>query len=161
MESGFPPPLQIGSRVWTCGGYRDHGRLEGPKIDVAANMGGTVAAAGSPYGTISNLLYTIKWDNGQVSKHYSTGLFCIGRFDTLSEFVAAIQVLGPVELTIGPQGGFRHVKLKLDYDGTPQDVQLFDRGLWFGHIEAIAKNSGVEISTIQLPPKPRKKRSKR
>ena len=160
MPLDFPPQIQIGSRVWTTRGYSDHGPLEGPKIDIAGNMAGTISSAETPYGEFGSRLYTVNWDNGQVSKHYATGLFCIGRFDKLSEFIGAIRVLGPVELTVGPQGGFRHTKLRLEYDGAAEDIEVSDRNLWFGHIEDIAKKAGVEITTVKLPPKRRKKGGK-
>lgn len=160
MPANFPPLLKIGNRVWTTHGYSDHGPLYGPKVDIAANIGGTIVDIERPYRDIGNNLYTINWDNGQKSKHYASGLFCIGRFNTLSEFVSAIRVLGPVELTVGPQGGFRHARLRLEYDGIAEDTELSDQGYWFGHIETIAKRSGMQIATIQLPPKERKSRGK-
>jgi len=159
MQTTFPPPLSVGSRVWTGNGYRDHGPLDGPKIDIAPNTGGAIIRTERPYYTIDTVLYTVQWDNGQVSKHYSNGLFCIGRYQTRSEFEAAINVTGPAELTLGPQGGFRHVKIALEYDGHPQDVEIYDRGLWFGCLEALAKNHGAAINIIGLPAKTRKKRS--
>jgi hypothetical protein len=107
----FPPLLDVGSRVWTGRGYTDHGPLERPRVSIEPQTGGTVTAIERPYSTIESLLYTVQWDNGQISKHYSNGLFCIGRFHSLLEFEAAIRFTGPVELTVGPQGGFRHAKL--------------------------------------------------
>jgi hypothetical protein len=44
--------------------------MEGPKIDIAPNMGGTITGTEKPYLTMDQLLYTVRWDNGQVSKHY-------------------------------------------------------------------------------------------
>jgi len=158
MENAFPPPLRMGSRVWTTHGYRDHGPLEGPQINVAPNMGGTISAINRRYFTMDLLLYTVQWDNGQVSKHYENGLFCIGRFQTPSEFEAAINITGPVELTVGPQGGFRQVKVALEYDGQPQDVCIYDRGIWFDCLEALAKKNRVHLHTIQLPGKSRRNR---
>lgn len=157
MERQFPPPLKIGTRVWTTGGYHDHGPIEGPKTNIAPNMGGTITATESPYYTIDLLLYTVCWDNGQISKHYASGLFCIGRFQTRTEFEAAINVSGPVELTLGPQGGFRHARVRLEYDGHPQEVEIHDRGLWIDCLERLARKNAVEIHTITLPARSRRK----
>ena len=157
MENEFPPPPTMGSRVWTRHGYQDHGPLEGPRINVAPNMGGTISATEIAYYAMA-LLYTVQWDNGQVSKHYENGLFCIGQFHTRSEFEAAINVTGPVELTVGPQGGFRQVQVALEYDGQPQDVCIYDRRLWYDCLEALAEKNKVHIHTIRLPAKPRRNR---
>lgn len=159
METQFPPPLTLDNRVWTAHGYSDHGPVDGPKIDIASNMGGTITGAERPYNTMDSLLYAVHWDNGQISKHYSNGLFCIGRFQTRSEFEAAIYFAGPIELTLGPQGGFRHVSFALDYDGQPQDVEIYDRGLWFDCLEPLAKKLSATINTITLPRKKRNERS--
>jgi len=158
MSLDFPPMVGISRRVWSYG-YRDHGPLEGPKIDIAENMGGTVTSVEPRFG---EHLWTVKWDNGQVSKHYATSLNCIGRFNHVSEYDAAVQavrVLGPVEVTIGPQGGFRGAKLRLEYDGAAGDIELYkwDRKLWFDCLEGKARQAGVEITTVHLPPKRRKK----
>jgi hypothetical protein len=158
MDTQFPPPLTVGNRVWTTRGYLDHGPIDGPKSDIAPNMGGTITERGNVRGTGSPL-YTVHWDNGQLSKHYSNGLFCIGRFQSRSEFEDAISVGGPVELTLGPQGGFRHAKLILEYDGNSLDVEVYDRRLWFGCLEHIAETTGAIVNTVHLPPKTRKTRS--
>lgn len=157
MEYKFPPPLNIGARVWTTDGYYEHGPIEGPKVNIAPNMGGTVTATESPYYTIDSLLYTVRWDNGQISKHYANGLFCVGRFQTRTEFEAAINFSGPVEVTLGPQGGFRQVRVHLEFDGNDQDVEIHDRNMWIACLEQLARKSRVEIHTIKLPPKSRKK----
>lgn len=54
-----------------------------------------------PLGTMDQLLYAVRWDIGQTSKHYANDLFCIGRFETLEEFNAAIIPHEPVQLTLG------------------------------------------------------------
>ena len=122
-------------------------------------MGGTITETERPYYTSDSLLYTVDWDNGQTSKHYSNGLFCIGRFQSRSEFEAAINVIGPVELTLGPQGGFRHAEIILEYDGDYQEAEIDDRSLWIDLLEPLAQKPGVIINTIKLSPKNRKKRS--
>ena len=157
MECKFPPPLTIGTRVWTTGGYHDHGPVEGPKVNILPDMGGTITATESPYYSIDSLLYTVRWDNGQTSKHYANGLFCIGRFQTRTEFEAAINICGPVAVTLGPQGGFRHVRVCFEYDGHPQQVEIYDRNLWIDCLERIVRESALQIQTIKLPTKLRKK----
>lgn len=149
----FPPTLIVGNRVWTVAGYHDHGPIEGPKVDIAPNQGGTIAATQKPYSTMDHLLYKVLWDNGQLSKHYDKELFCIGRFQNRAEFEQAIKLVGAVELTIGPSGGFRYVRFELEFDGQHQTVELGDRNLWMDCIEPIAGKSGCIISTTKLPRK--------
>jgi hypothetical protein len=151
----FPPRLIVGNRVWTASGYRDHGPEYGPKIDIAPNQGGTITDCQENSYTriLGSLLHTVRWDNGQVSKHYSGKLFCIGRFQSRAEFEQAIKPAGVAELTVGPGGGFRHVELELEYDGKQQSVQLYDHALWYECVEPIVKKSGGAISVTSLPSK--------
>ena len=137
--SRFPPPLTVGARVWTIQGYHDHGPMEGPKVNIAGDQGGTVQTTTVPYLRMGQLLYTVRWDNGQTSKHYENGLFCIGRFATLDDFRNAIIPKAPVAVILGPQGGFREAKLPLTYDGQLQIAHLlqYDRALWKGFVEPI------------------------
>lgn len=157
----FPPPLVVDARVWTTYGYADHGPKEGPKVDIAPNMGGTITRTEQPYATMDQLLYSVLWDNGQTSKHYWAGLFCIGRFKTPSEFEAAIHFTGAIELTLGPKGGFRYVNFSLDYDGQPEDTETYNRGLWLDYLQPLAEKQGVTIHTISLPPMTQPKKKKK
>jgi hypothetical protein len=127
--------------------------LEGPKIDIPPKQGGTLSATHKPYYTMDQLLYTVRWDNGQVSKHYSRELFCIGRFQSWAEFEKAVKVTGAVELTVVLAGGFRSVRFELEYDGQPQTAELLDRDLWLRCIEALVRKSGCNIATTKLPGK--------
>ena len=152
MSVFFPPPLLLGSRVWTWG-YKDHGPMDGPKIDIAPNMGGTIVAVEPAYFTMDIPLYTVKWDNGQVSKHYAKELCCIGRFQDWRDFdaaVKAIEVRPPVELTIGPMGGFRQVRLTLTYDGTTDEVVIVDRDVWKDTLEPLVLQQNIPVTTIKL-----------
>ena len=83
MEPSFPPPHTVGNRVWTERGYFDHGPVEGPKVSITARTGGVIIGTEKPYYAMDQLLYTVRWDNGQISKHYYNELFCIGRFRDL------------------------------------------------------------------------------
>lgn len=152
ISKSFPPSLEIGSRVWTDEGYSDHGPMEGPKVNIASNMGGTITGLQMKY---ESQLASVKWDNGQESKHYLRGLFSIGSFKTFEKFQAAIEVLGNAELTIGPQGGFRHVTIEVSFDGESQSIKTEDRRIW-NVLEQKTRNSGFEIRTTKLPPKSRK-----
>jgi hypothetical protein len=148
----FPPPLAVGARVWTEHGYHDHGPLEGPKVNVSRRQGGVITATEKPYYTMDHLLYTVRWDNGQISKHYAKGLFCIGRFQTRKEFKAAIQFDGDIHVTLGPQGGFRGAEMKVCYDGTSMDGRLYqaDRDLWLEFLEPLAKRQKAKVQTTKL-----------
>jgi len=151
----FPPRLIVGNRVWTTSGYRDHGPEYGPKVDIAPNQGGTITASQENAYTkiIGDLLHTVLWDNGQVSKHYPKEILCVGRFKSRREFEDAIQPTGVAELTVGPAGGFRHVRLELEYDGKQQSVELSDGVFWQEFVEPIVKKFGCTISTTRLPSK--------
>src|ERR1700733_13021766 len=146
----FPPALSVGERVWTEHGYLNHGPLEGPKVDIAPNQGGAISAIEKPYYTMDQLLYPVRWDNGQASKHYYKELFWIGRFQTREEFEIAVKPTGAVELTVGPAGGFRRARFELEYDGQSQTVDVLDRSLWLEFIEPLVTKAGLEISTTKL-----------
>jgi hypothetical protein len=102
----------------------------------------------------------VRWDDGQVSKHYSGKLFCIGRFQSRAEFEQAIKPAGVAELTVGPAGGFRHARLELEYDGKYQTVELYDGAFWQECVEPVVKQSGCTISITRLPSKKEIKASK-
>ena len=159
VSSTFPPPLLVGSRVWITHGYCGHGPIDGPKVDIPPNLGGTIESTSKPYYTVDQLLYAVYWDNRQTSKHYANDLFCIGRFKTLEEFNAAIVPHEPVQVTLGPQGGFREARLAVTYDGRTQDTQLLqgDRKLWISSVEPIVKGRGMKITEIRLPSARKKK----
>src|ERR1700704_2357326 len=97
----FPPGLEIGSKVWTADGYPNHGQLNGPKQNIPGPQRGIVAIKYQE-STFSNL-YVIKWDQGGSSTHYARELFCIGRFDTVDDFKAAIIPIEPPWSRGGPR----------------------------------------------------------
>jgi hypothetical protein len=133
--------------------------MEGPKVNIPPRMGGVVTATEKPYRTMDHLLYKIRWDNGQVSKHYYRGFFCIGRFESRDEFEGAIRLEGQVQLTVGPGGGFRSGLMRVVYDGESREGRLTqqDRDLWVDFLEPLAKRQKVEVLTTKLPPANRKK----
>lgn len=149
-NSVFPPILTVGGRVWSGCGYPQHGPLDGSKVDIAANMGGTVVSTENPY-HMDFLLYAIHWDNGQISKHYSKDLFCIGPFRSLSDFERAIKPKGPVAVVLGPRGGFREAKLTLEYDGVQMESTIANRDVWLNCVEKIVKDNGIVITEERLP----------
>jgi hypothetical protein len=146
----FPPELIVGSRVWTELGYRDHGPIEGPKVEIVPRQGGTISHVVKPYYTMDRLLYTVCWDNGLVSKHYENELFCIGRFRNRVEFEMAIKPKGEVELTVGPAGGFRNARFEVEYDGQVQTAEVHDRRLWLECIEPLSTKLRLNIKKTKL-----------
>lgn len=158
-KSVFPPTLAVGNRVWSEYGYPQHGPADGPKVDIAANMGGTVVSTEHPY-NMDFLLYAIHWDNGQVSKHYSKDLFCIGHFRSRSDFEKAIKPIGPVAVVLGPKGGFREARLALEYDGVQMESTIANRDVWLKCVEKLVKDSGVIIAEERLPSAARKPRQR-
>lgn len=155
MDKNFPPSLVVGNRVWSNKGYKDHGPVTGPKINIASGTGGTITETEVPHLGSDSLLYTINWDNGQRSKHYENGLFCIGKFATRTEFEQAIVLVGPVKFTKGPQGGFRQIQFTVEYDGQISEVEIYDRSLWFNCLEALAQKQEAKINIVMLSPKRR------
>ncbi len=148
----FPPLLIVGNRVWTDDGYPNHGPMEGPKVDIAPNQGGTITEIGhGGHFTTGSTLYSVRWDNGQTSKHYRIELLCIGRFQTRAEFEATIKLKGPVELTLGPGGGFRNACFELEYDGQLQKAILEDERMWRECVEPVVRRSRRKIKTTKLP----------
>jgi hypothetical protein len=158
MENLFPPPLVKGNRVWTTNGYRDHGPLKGPNVDIPPAMGGVIVNSRIDLPSSDHLLFTIRWDNDQSSIHYTKQLFCIGRFASIVEFEAAIE-LECVTLSVGPNGGFRKAEIRLRYDGCDQLSNLSESNIsyWVCFLDRIADRQGVKISTIALPRSPSKK----
>lgn len=79
-RQAFPPTLIVGNRVWTVAGYHDHGPIEGPKVDIAPNQGGTIAAIQKPYYTIDHLLYTVLWITGSCQSTTTKSCSVLGGF---------------------------------------------------------------------------------
>ena len=152
MSLQFPPSRSVGTRVWTELGYLDHGPFGGPKATIPAKLAGTIVGTEKPYVTMDQLLYCVRWDNGQTSKHYDKELICIGRFNNLIDFQEAIIFRGNVERVVGPQGGFRHVSLEVLFDGAEKTsiIGPTDRKLWELVIEPLAVERGVTITTTKL-----------
>ena len=146
----FPPTLAVDNRVWTENGYQNHGPQEGPKVNIAGTQGGTIVKLEKPYGTMDQLLYTVRWDNGQVSKHYEKELFCIGPFQSRAEYEGAIKPIGDIELTVGPAGGFRSARFELEYDGEIQKANVQNRKLWLECIEPLVKKRTLKITETKL-----------
>ena len=159
MSETFPPPLTKGSRVWTEGGFSAHGPLDGPKVDIQPRSAGTVISVEQPYPTVDQLLFGVEWDPGQKSKHYGKRLYCIGRFASRAEFENAIALHGTIDVTVGPQGGFRQAKCDVSYEGVRKEVVITDRDLWLDCLEPLAIARGIIINTIKLRPALRRKRS--
>lgn len=149
-DKEFPPPLRVGARVWSFG-YTDHGPIDGPKIDIPAGIGGSIIGTEKPWMSMDSLLFVVKWDNGQISKHYGNGLNCIGRFETYDQFKRAIAFAGPIALTLGPQGGFRKAEVRVTFDGQEQEATVYDRDLWLGLLEGIARTHKIPIHETRVP----------
>ena len=96
MSGKYVNALELGSRVWAEHGLHEHGH---EKVSVPAQTGGTVAPFGGD-------LFTVRWDTGQESVHYSSELLSIGNALNLSEFLDGIMVAAVrVRKTLGPRGG--------------------------------------------------------
>jgi len=157
MAEAMLNDLRIGSRVWTGSGYQDHGPLEGPKVTIPANVGGSVIATEKPYSTIDQLLYVVRWDTGQTSKHYFKQLFCLGHFADLKVFEEAIKTAsGTAELVLGPQGGFREMRAELVLaDGSSARLGLFEgqSRFWEGILKPMFRKSAIQVKVTKLQAK--------
>ena len=146
----FPPALILGCRVWVGSfGYPQHGPVDGPKQDIAGPQGGEIIATEKPYSTFDFLLYTVRWDNGQISKHYEKELFSIGRFKDRQAFEAAFKLRSIVKMKVGPRGGFRSVSFRVRYDGDLIDAETSQREISTSVIEPAAARDGKRIVKVK------------
>lgn len=85
---------------------------------VTGDRHGSVIATEKPYMTMAQLLYTIRWDDGETIKLYYESFVSLGQFQTVSEFQAAIRASASgAKLTLGPNGGFRGFEMTVQRDG--------------------------------------------
>ena len=86
-------------------------------------------------------------------KHYSKGLFCIGRFQTRTEFESAICFEGEILLTLGPYGGFSGAEMNVQYDGKSVKGQLDqeDPSKWINFFKPFAKLQKIPSRITTLP----------
>lgn len=141
-------------------GLRHHGPAEGPKVSVGENTGGTIVRAEQPYCTMDMLLYVVRWDSGEDTKHYFKELLAIGPFGTMDEFRSAVAHGKEPRLVLGPQGGFRGFTMVVEKDGVPLRVELVkEQGdLWRSVLQPILESSGQSIETQRLQAKTRGQR---
>jgi hypothetical protein len=148
--------LRVGNRVWSMGGYPDHGPKEGPMVSIPADTGGSIVATGKPYRTMDQLLYVVRWDTGQTSKHYSKELCGIGQYATWPTFSRAIETAsGQAEVVLGPQGGFRKARADVMLDnGSAARLELYEgHGRIWDYIKPTLVKSAVAITETRLTAK--------
>jgi hypothetical protein len=140
----------VGCRVWAEWGLYEHGH---DKVSVPPKTGGTISSTRQEFSTIDQLLYTVNWDTGQRSVHYSNTLSSIGSARSLVEFqdwIVAEAVRG--EIVLGPMGGLRSAKIFLR------------NGDWISGmygLEARLEVANIPIQTERLPRKQRVPRESR
>lgn len=146
--------IDVGKRVWTVQGFRQHGLAVGLKTNIPANTGGVIAGISiSNSGVVSGqALYTVDWDNGEQTRHYSYELICIGSFHTIEDFRAALRLGSNPQITLGPQRGFRHASMVIPtpIGSVSIDVAREHEWIWRSIIEPILKESQVPVKVIQL-----------
>jgi|SRR5271155_2648918 len=97
--------IEIGNRVWTGRGY-------------LREAGGTITAVFNGDHDWP-LHFRVKWDEGDQGTCYfdeldAGKLFCIGRYATLADYRAAmLESAISAKLTLGPNGGFRKLRIEL------------------------------------------------
>jgi hypothetical protein len=147
--------LDVGKRVWTHSGFRDHGPEGGPKIDVPPATGGTVVGVQKPDSTMDVLLYLVKWDTGQQGGHYLKELFCIGSFRTFGEFENALTARGrEARLVLGPRGGFRRFTMEIGEGAEALSMTLAgsdQRAAWAEIVEPVLARAGIQVDRVREP----------
>jgi hypothetical protein len=89
---------------------------------------GSVTATEKPYVTMDQLLYTIRWDDGETVKLYYESFVALGHFQTLGEFQTAIRASASgAKLTLGPKGGFRAFEMTVQRDGVTLSARYGSR----------------------------------
>jgi hypothetical protein len=148
----------VGGRVWTIPGLQNHGPLEGPKVSVPANTGGTITGIEKPHyaPTIGEDLYVIEWDTEQKTKHYFSGfgdVLCIGPFETLADFELALRTASTGELTRGPQGGFREFRATLHAPvGELLVVAVKEQNRIWQYLEPLVQKAGIQLTETRIKP---------
>jgi hypothetical protein len=147
--------LQVGQRVWTVGGYPDHGPAGGMKVDIQGDQGGTVVAneASGILGSFSGDadLFVVKWDNGQTSKHYAQELFCIGPFQALNDFEKALGGARDSMVECGPLGGFRRFSTTIMAGNEPQSFVFTAKWIWDEHVEPTLRRLKKTVRDTRIP----------
>jgi len=68
-----------------------------------------------------------------------------------------VELVGPVEITRGPLGGFRHARVVLRVDGELQSCYVDDRD-WGNSFDKQATIKGIPVTTTKLQKRPPKRR---
>ena len=140
--------LDVGCRVWAEYGFHEHGH---DKVSVPPKTGGTIISTRQEFYTIDQLLYTVNWDTGQRSVHYSNTLCAIGNVRTLSEFEDSIVAQAARgEMVLGPNGGLRSAKIFLQ------------NGDWVAGMYGLQSRleaANIPIQIERIPRRPRQPRS--
>ena len=129
-----------------------------------AGMHGSVIATEKPYMTMDQLLCTIRWDDGRQETLFDNDLVCIGLFQTVTDYQAAIrQTAAGAKLTLGPNGGFRGFEMTVQLDGVGWRAYYGSRSgsVFHSIIEPCLKDAGITPEIVQLEKRPRIKRSTR
>lgn len=147
---------RVNARVWTVHGLHQHGPMEGPKTDVPADTGGRIIGTEKPYYTMDQLLYVVRWDTGETTKHYFKELFVIGPFEDFATFSRALVSATEVSVTLGPQGGFRGAEFSVSSaDGSVLLRYEQEQRSHWEIVRPILEQVGVEIRETRLAPKRR------
>lgn len=106
------------------------------------------------------MLYEVKWDTGQHTKHYYKELFYIGPFQTLEDFEQAIQTTGKdAKLVLGPQGGLREFTMSFQHQGKQYVLNLHkEQGRIWTYLQPILERNSIQIAVEKLVPTPRTSR---
>jgi hypothetical protein len=148
--------IDKGKRVWSKG-YPNHGPLDGAKIDIATNIGGTIVAFSRPYSTMDFQLYEVKWDSGQTSKHYYKELQPIGTCKNWDDYEEILSTGENAKVIFGPRGGFKKFEMIIKYDGIKHLISLdSEQSSHWQEILDILKKHLINYEEEILPGKQRK-----
>lgn len=108
---------------------------------------------------MEQLLYTIRWDDGETIKLYHESFVSLGSFQTISEFQSAIRLSATgAKLTLGPNGGFRGFEMSLQSNGATVSARYGSRdsAVYRQFIEPCLPSPP---SIVQLEKKPRMRKT--
>lgn len=144
--------FEVGGRVYTKRGFQNHGPMEGPRVNVRAELHGTVDTITTRFG--STLIHVV-WDDTVRSAHYLTeAVLALTPFSEISQVEKCFaETLQCCLLTVGPQGGFKDFRGTFVYDGKHFEIptEVINRSLWSDIVEPLLKKHALEYEIARLP----------
>jgi len=129
---------------------------------ITGDRHGSVLATENPYMTMDQLLYTIRWDDGETIKLYYQSFVPLGPFQTVAEFQTAIRASASgAKLTLGPISGFRGFEMTVQREGVALNARYGSRDgrVYCQFIEPCLQSAGITPELVQLERRPRMRKT--